>query len=60
MLVTNTFVTLLKLKSGINTIVVSPRRYGKASLIKNLAFDNKDKKIIFVHIDIYNRIDSTT
>ncbi len=45
---------LSNVKSGINTIIVSPRRYGKTSLIKNLASVNKDSKIIFVHIDIYN------
>ncbi len=45
---------LSNVKSGINTIIVSPRRYGKTSLIKNLVSANQDSKIIFVHIDIYN------
>jgi len=45
---------LSNVKSGINTIIVSPRRYGKTSLIINLASVNNDSKIVFVHIDMYN------
>ena len=61
--VTNTFFTdreyetkclVSNIKSGINTIIVSPRRYGKTSLIKNLSGIIKDKTIKFVFIDIYN------
>jgi len=35
---------LSNVKSGINTIIVSPRRYGKTSLIKNLVSANQDRK----------------
>lgn len=44
----------LNIKTSINTIIVSPRRYGKTSLVKNLDQINKDKKVIFVFIDMYN------
>ena len=41
------------IKSQLNTIIVSPRRYGKSSLVKNLAKKQiKDTKFVF--IDIYN------
>lgn len=45
---------LVNIESSINTIIVSPRRYGKTSLIKNLETVVKDKKVKFVFIDIYN------
>ena len=45
---------LSNIQSSVNTIIVSPRRYGKTSLIKNLAQINKDKKLKYVFIDMYN------
>jgi len=41
------------IESNINTIIVSPRRYGKSSLVKNIA-KKQIKKTVFVFIDIYN------
>jgi len=40
--------------AGINTILISPRRWGKSSLIKQLAHLNRDKKLRFVFIDFFN------
>lgn len=45
---------LANIKSNINTIIVSPRRYGKTSLVKNVATGIKTKTTRFVFIDIYN------
>ena len=41
------------INSNLNTIIVSPRRYGKSSLVKNIA-NKKIKDTVFVFIDIYN------
>ena len=37
--------------AGINTILISPRRWGKSSLIKQLSYLNKDKvtRYAFIH-----------
>jgi len=40
--------------SGINTLLISPRRWGKSSLIKQVAYLNKDKKTKFAFIDFFN------
>ncbi|MDX2429417.1 MAG: ATPase, partial [Bacteroides sp.] len=40
--------------AGINTILISPRRWGKSSLIKQLAYQNSDKKLRFAFIDFFN------
>lgn len=42
------------ISAGINTILVSPRRWGKSSLIKQVAYLNKDKNLKFVFIDFFN------
>jgi len=44
---------LSNIDAKINTIIVSPRRYGKSSLIKNLTHQ-VPSNIKFVFIDIYN------
>jgi uncharacterized protein len=48
----------IKLKSnidaGINTIIVSPRRYGKTSLVRNLIKTNSNSKTKFVFLDMFN------
>jgi len=43
-------------RSGINTILISPRRWGKSSLVWNTAkrIMRKDKKIRFCFIDLFN------
>jgi uncharacterized protein len=41
-------------KGNINTILISPRRWGKSSLVKKAAMSVKDKKIIFCFIDLFN------
>jgi uncharacterized protein len=40
--------------SGINCTVISPRRWGKSSLISNFANQHKSKKVKFVFIDLFN------
>lgn len=42
--------------SGINTVLISPRRWGKSSLVKKSAENvtKKNKNIRFVFIDLYN------
>ncbi len=40
--------------AGINTILISPRRWGKSSLIKQIEYLNRDKKIRFAFIDFFN------
>jgi AAA+ ATPase superfamily predicted ATPase len=43
------------LKSGINTIIISPRRWGKSSLVKKALNElEKDKKNINVTIDLFS------
>ena len=46
---------LKNLKSGINTIIISPRRWGKSSLVQKAFEDLKnEKKIKLVHIDLFS------
>jgi hypothetical protein len=42
--------------SGINTMLVSPRRWGKSSLVRQVAdrIQNKDASVKFCFIDMYN------
>ena len=40
--------------AGSNTIIISPRRWGKSSLMKQLEFLNADKKVKFAFIDFSN------
>ena len=42
------------INAGINTILISPRRWGKSSLMKQVEFANKDRKIRFAFIDFFN------
>lgn len=41
-------------KSGINTILLSPRRYGKSSLVRQVAVNMQKEPIKFVFIDLFN------
>lgn len=43
-------------QSGTNTILISPRRWGKSSLVKKAAalLQKKNKKILFCMIDLFN------
>ena len=40
-------------KSGINTILISPRRYGKTSLVDHVCRNMADADIIIVRLDIF-------
>jgi hypothetical protein len=42
--------------SGINTVLISPRRWGKSSLVKKASrvISRKNKKVIFCSIDLFN------
>lgn len=40
-------------KYGVNTIIISPRRYGKTSLVKHAIANCKDKDLKIVFIDIF-------
>jgi hypothetical protein len=42
------------ISAGINTILISPRRWGKSSLMKQIGYLNKDKKLRFAFIDFFN------
>jgi hypothetical protein len=43
-------------KNGINTILISPRRWGKSSLVLHASklVQKKDPKIVFTYIDLFN------
>lgn len=41
-------------RNGINTILISPRRYGKTSLIKEVIRDFPDDQIKFVFFDLFS------
>jgi uncharacterized protein len=45
-----------QLNAGINTMLISPRRWGKSSLVQHVAarMKRKDKKMVFCFIDLYN------
>lgn len=40
--------------SGISTIILSPRRYGKSSLVRQVALEMKYEPVRFVFIDLFN------
>ncbi len=40
--------------SGISTILLSPRRYGKSSLVRQVAFEMQKQPVKFVFIDLFN------
>jgi AAA+ ATPase superfamily predicted ATPase len=42
------------ISAGINTILISPRRWGKSSLMKQIANLNKDKDTRYAFIDFFN------
>ena len=41
-------------KYGINTIIISPRRYGKTSLVKQAIHDFDDNTVLIVFLDIFS------
>jgi uncharacterized protein len=45
-----------QINTGINTMIISPRRWGKSSLVLHTAsrMKRKNKKIVFCFIDLYN------
>jgi len=42
------------LKGGLSTMLISPRRWGKSSLIKQVASEIESKKLIFCFIDLFH------
>jgi len=40
--------------SGISTILLSPRRYGKSSLVRQVALEMQNQPVKFVFIDLFN------
>lgn len=42
------------ISANINTILISPRRWGKSSLVKQIGYLNNDKKLRFAFIDFFN------
>ncbi len=42
------------IESGINTILISPRRWGKSSLMKQISYLNRDRKTCYAFIDFFN------
>lgn len=43
----------MNFKEGINTILISPRRWGKTSLIKKVCRDINKNDVLPVYIDIF-------
>lgn len=43
----------MNLTHGINTILISPRRFGKTSLVKKVIENVKQKDIIMVYVDVF-------
>ena len=41
-------------RSGINTIIVSPRRWGKSSLVRKVITDFPGSQIRFCQLDLFN------
>lgn len=39
--------------AGINTFIISPRRWGKTSLVKKVIAENKDGRKLFVFLDVF-------
>lgn len=44
----------LNIKSGISTTLVSPRRWGKSSLVKQIAKENTDSILKFCFLDLFS------
>lgn len=44
---------LANLTHGINTVLISPRRWGKTSLVKKVIRSNNRSDVMFVYIDIF-------
>jgi len=42
------------ISAGLNTIIISPKRWGKSSLMRQLDFLNTNKKIRFAYVDFSN------
>lgn len=42
------------LTHGINTILISPRRWGKTSLVKKVISQSKRKDVKFIFVDIFS------
>lgn len=42
------------IESAVNTILISPRRWGKSSLITQVARENKSENTIFCFLDLFN------
>lgn len=42
------------IESAVNTILISPRRWGKTSLIAQVARENKNEKTVFCFLDLFN------
>ena len=43
----------LNLQNGVNTLLISPRRIGKTSLVKKVISDNNSAKLRFVYLDTF-------
>ena len=44
----------VNLRSGVNTILISPRRYGKSSLVQRVSDDlRKERKMRFAQVDLF-------
>jgi len=44
----------LNLTGGLNTMLISPRRWGKSSLVQQVAIQNQNEQIIFCFIDLFH------
>ena len=41
-------------ENSMNLVLISPRRWGKSSLIAHLIEKNKNRKLVFCHLDMFN------
>lgn len=44
----------INLKGGLNTMLISPRRWGKSSLVKQVALDSQGSDLRFCFIDLFH------
>lgn len=42
------------LSGGLNTMLISPRRWGKSSLVKQVALEQQNPKLVFCFIDLFH------
>jgi uncharacterized protein len=42
------------LKSGVNTILISPRRWGKTSLVAQVGMETACEKVVICYLDLFN------